>query len=76
VRRTHHLYLAAYLEVIGVRRTGTEAEPSTDGRRPRVFFLYDEDISEARLAFFNGQALVDAKAYANAVKDLKALVHS
>lgn len=69
--RTSDLYYAAYLKVAAVKFAGTAREDR------RVFFLFEEQdgLEELRMQFFNNVAKVPARAYAEEVKAMKAMIH-
>ena len=69
--RTSDLYFAAYLKVAMVAFVGTAREDR------RVFFLFEEQdgLRDMHMQFFNNVAKVPARAYAEEIKAMKALVH-
>lgn len=69
--RTSDIYYAAYLKVAGVPHVDTVREGS------RVFFIFEqvEGLKDLKNQFFNRTAKVVALAYADEVRNLKALTH-
>ena len=73
--RTRDLYLAAACVAVGLQLLRTEREPNSG----RFLFVFDENDERRQFSqdWFNreGQA-GDLREYAEAVQDLKSLVHS
>jgi hypothetical protein len=71
---TSDLYLAAYLKI---RTKFVGMEPDSKG--PRQVFMFEADskerFDELKMAWVTGTDLVPPQEYANAVRDLKNLVH-
>jgi hypothetical protein len=69
--RTSDLYYAAYLKVAEVKFVGTTREDR------RVFFLFEDQdgLSELHMQYFNNVSKVPARAYAEEIKAMKAMVH-
>jgi len=70
---TSDLYMAAYLIARGYQLTGTE----WSGHRCIFgFTLQMEELTFARREWLSGAGMVSGMAYANAVRQLKAAVHT
>lgn len=69
--RTSDIYYAAYLKVAGVPHVDTTREGT------RVFFVFEqtEGLRDLKNQFFNRTAKVPALAYADEIRNLKALTH-
>jgi hypothetical protein len=70
--KTSDLYLAAYLQAIGVPMTGKERIAS------KYFFVFEstKDLDQEKLNYYNGTGTVSAKWFADAISGLKSLIHS
>ncbi len=73
VYKTPDLYFAAYLKVAGCPM------PRTERAGKRVYFCFDvaasNGVEDLKRGYFSGSSKVTALAYANEVKNLKALCH-
>lgn len=69
--RTSDIYYAAYLKVAGVFHADTVREGS------RVYFIFDqvEGLRDLKNQYFNRTAKISALAYADEIRNLKALTH-
>jgi uncharacterized protein DUF5659 len=69
--RTPDLYFAAYLVAVGVEMLSPEHISG------RVYFLFevDEEMEALKHGWFSGSGVVPAMPYANAIKNLKSMVH-
>jgi hypothetical protein len=71
--RTTDLYMAAYLVARGLQLVGTE----WSGHRCLFCFSMPmEELTFARREWLSGTGMVSGMAYANAVRQLKAAVHT
>jgi hypothetical protein len=68
---TSDIYFAAYLKVAGVPHVDTTREGT------RVYFIFDQmdGLKDLKNQFFNRTAKVSALAYADEIRNLKALTH-
>ena len=77
---TRDLYFAAYLnlkvELIGVRKE-KEWSPRKSRHNQVTYFVFrnDSSIPDLKSLYFSGRGEVSALAYADSVRNLKALLH-
>lgn len=73
--RTRDLYFASYLTALG--HTLTKAERPADNPRVMLFHfsIPSAEFEALKLGYLTGQTLVPARAFVDALKNLKNLVH-
>lgn len=72
--KTPDLYIAAYLQTMGIELKGAERFNNS-----RVFFVFGTNelgVRDLMGAWTNNSAKVDARTYADNIKNLKSLVHT
>lgn len=69
--RTRDIYYASFLKAKGVSLLGAEPEGRT------LYFIFErvEDLSSYKNAYYGGSGEVGALKYAEALKNLKSLLH-
>ncbi len=74
--KTTDLYLAAYLVAVGAKIVDVESDARNPKKKTFVFKDDEDEMKAHVMAYYGDDGLVPARAFVNAIKDMKSLTHN